>query len=352
MAEDRTEDPTPKRRAEIRKRGQTARSQDLTGATVLLAGLYALKSLAGALQDRISALLVDNIQVIGNLDRNAPPSTGTSVLGLLMGTLPPFLGILVLAAIVSSVIQGGFIFVPGLLTPKLDRVSPLAGMKRMVSIQGLVGLGKALAKFAVVGLVATMVIRARLSELAAVGTLDLLPALRVLVDLLWNVLFKSALAILGLGILDWLWERRRFMQSNRMTRKEVEDENRQSEGDPHVKGQLKGKRRQFLQQMMQDVGTADVVVTNPTHFAVALRYDPTGMSAPTVIAKGQDFLALRIREAAKAARVPVLENPPLARALHKLVPVGGEIPPQLYVAVAEVLAFVFRLKRAQTGTAA
>jgi flagellar biosynthesis protein FlhB len=345
MAEERTEAATPKRREEVRKRGQTARSQDLTGAVVLLAGLYALKTLAGTLKDQLSGLLVTNLLALGDLDKNAPPSTATSGLGAMVAVLPPLLGALALAAILASVIQGGSTFAPGLLSPKSERVNPIAGTKRILSIQSLIQLAKSLAKFGIVALVATIVIRGHLSEIAGLGALDLMPAASVIVGLIWEIAFKSALAMLLLGILDWLWERRRFLNSIRMTKQEVKEEYRQSEGDPHVRAQLKNKRHQFLQQMMKDVRTADVVITNPTHFAVALKYDPDSMGAPRVIAKGQDYLALRLREAAKEARVPVLENKPLARALYKLVPVGKEIPPELFVAVAEVLAFVFRLKR-------
>ncbi len=344
MAEERTEAPTPKRREEVRKRGQTARSQDLTTAIVLLAGLYTIKILAAGVLDRLSGLLVGNILAVGVLDKSAAPSGGTSVIGTLIAILPPLLGVLAVAAVVASGLQGGFIFVPGLLTPKSERVNPLAGTKRILSIQGLLTAGKALAKFAIIALVATTVIRSHLADLAAIGAVELMPAARLMMGLIWEVLFKSAMAMLALAILDWLWERRRFLNSIRMTKKEIADEAKQSDGDPHIRAQMRSKRQQFLQQMMKDVRRADVVVTNPTHFAVAIQYNPESMAAPIVLAKGQDFLALRIREVAAAARVPVMENPPLARALYKLVKVGHPIPPHLYVAVAEVLAFVYRLK--------
>lgn len=349
MAEDRSEDPTPKRREESRKRGQTARSQDLTSAVVLLAGLYGIKILAGGLKDRLSALLVGNLLAIGApVDPDsAALNAGTSAIGTLVDTLPPLLGMLVAAALAVSVLQGGFMFVPGLLTPKLERVNLIAGTKKILSMQGLIRLGQSLAKLAVIAGITAMTIHSHLEELAGLGTVDLMTAVSRLLSLIWEVLFRGALALLGLAILDWVMQRRRHLQSIRMTKKEVTDENRQSEGDPHVRAQLRGKRQQFLQQMMQDVKTADVVVTNPTHFAVALKYDPTGAGAPTVIAKGQDHLALRLREAAAEARIPVMQNPPLARALYKLVPVGREIPPELFVAVAEVLAFVYRLKMGQ-----
>lgn len=343
MAEERTEAPTPKRREEVRKRGQTARSQDLTTAIVLLAGLYTLKLTAGLTLDRLSALLVGHILAVGALDKTAAP--GTSVLGALAAILPPLLGMLAFAAVAASVLQGGFMFVPGLLTPKWERVNPIAGTKRIFSTQGLLLLLKTLAKFLIVATVATSVIRAHRAELAALGATELTPALALLLNLTWELLLKSALAMLALAILDWLWERRRFLQSVRMTKREVQEELRQSEGDPHVRAQQKSRRMRFLQQMMRDVRKADVVVTNPTHYAVALKYDPATMAAPIVLAKGQNYLALKIRQLAVDAHVPVVENKPLAKALYQMVPVGKEIPPELYVAVAEVLAFVFRLRR-------
>jgi flagellar biosynthesis protein FlhB len=347
MSEERTEAPTPKRQQELRTKGQTSRSQDLTSAAVLLAGLYGLKLLAGKVYEQVGALLVGNIFAVGDLDISAPPDTGAGVFPVLLETLPPLLGLIAAGAVVVSVVQGGFLFAPALMLPKSERVNPFAGVKRLLSVQGLMQLGKSSARLAAITLVAGITIYGRMDELAGLGTLDLAGATREVIDLIWDVLFRGALALLGLGLLDWLWERRRYLQSARMTKQEVIEETRQSEGDPHVRAQQKGKRLQFIQQMMQDVRTADVVVTNPTHYAVALRYDPETMAAPVVIAKGQDYLAQRIRETAKEARVPILSNPPLARALHKLVPVGKEVPPQLYVAVAEILAFVFRLRAEQ-----
>lgn len=344
MSDERTEAPTPKRRVEVRQRGQTARSNDLTAAIVLLADLYGLKTLAAPVQGKLGGLLVGNILAAGAIDKSAPPSMGTNVLAVLTETLPPLLGIMACAAMAASVLQGGFLFAPGLLSPKLERVNPIAGTKKLLSIQGLIQTARSLAKFAILATVSTVVIRSRLADLAALGRLELLPSVRMLVSLVWQILFSSALAMVGLGLLDFLWTRRQFLQQLRMTKQETKEESRRSDGDPLVRGQQRRRREAFHQKMMAAVKTADVVVTNPTHYAVALKYDPETMAAPLVVAKGQDFLALRIREAAAEARVPVLENPPLARALHKLVPLGRAIPAELYLAVAEVLAFVFRLR--------
>jgi flagellar biosynthetic protein FlhB len=344
MSEERTEAPTPKRREEVRKKGQTSRSQELTSAAVFLAGLYALKFLAVTFFTQIGALLVGNILAVGTIDTTGTPEMGGSVTGAFNAIMIPFLGVLAVAAVGVSLAQGGFLFAPKLAMPRFDRVNPMTGTKRILSMQGLMATGKTIAKFIAVGLTVTVVIRGHLQELATIGEVDLVPGLRLLMDLIWDVLFKSALAMLLIGLADFLWERRRFLQSLRMTKQEVKEEYRQSEGDPRVRGQFRRRREAFHQQMMEAVRTADVVITNPTHFAVALKYDPESMMAPEVVAKGQDLLALRIREAASEARVPIMENPPLARALYKLVPIGSPIPAELYVAVAEVLAFIFRLR--------
>ena len=353
MAEERTEAATPKRHEEIRKQGQTPRSHDLTTVAVLLAALYGLKITVATLWGRLSDLLVGSIQAIAAVGPTAPAGAdkAPSAIAVVIAILPPMLGLMAVAALAVSVLQGGFTFVPGLLTPKWDRINPIAGTKRIVSTQSLVQLGLSLGKITVISIVAASVIRSRLAAIAGVGALELWPALMVVMNLLWEIALKSALAMVALALIDWVWQRRRYLNASRMTKQEVAEEHRQTEGDPHIRAQFRQRRAQFLQQMMKDVRTADVVVTNPTHFAVALRYDPTTMSAPVVIAKGQDHLALRIRATASEAGAPVLENPPLARALYKLVPVGKAVPPELYVAVAEVLAFIFRLRAEQQRAA-
>jgi len=345
VSEERTEAATPKRRAEVRRRGQSSRSHDLTTAIVLLAGLYGVRMLAGSLADRLSAMVVGSILSVGRLDKSAPPGAGVDVFGVLYAVLPSLLGLMAVAAVLAAIAQGGFVFAPGLLAPKFERINPWSGAKRILSVQGLMHSGKTLGKLAAVAAVGFFVVQGHMSQIAGLGSLELLPAVGAVLDFVWEIAFKSALAMVALGVADYLWERRRFLKSIRMTRQEVREEYRQSEGDPQVRARLRHKREQLFQQMMKSVRTADVVITNPTHFAVALKYDQGTMAAPTVIARGQDFLAQRIRDDARAAGVPVLENPPLARALYRMVPVGSQIPAELFVAVAEVLAFVFRLRQ-------
>jgi flagellar biosynthetic protein FlhB len=349
MAGERTEAATPKRRQDVRKRGQTSRSADLTGALVLLAGIYAVKLVAGGVEGQISGFLQSSFVLAGDSVRTGALPSGMSVLSLMAGILPPLIGAMALTAIGVTIAQGGFVFAPGLLSPKFERINPLAGAKRLLSPQGLLQFLKTMAKFGAVAGVTITTIKSHDSALAQAGTLELSDSVRLLLDLLWQILFNAVLVMCAIGALDWLWERRRFLQSIRMTKQEVKEEMRQSEGDPHVRAQLRRRRVEFMQQLMAAVKKADVVVTNPTHFAVALQYDETSMAAPTVVAKGQDFLAQTLKDAARDAGVPVLENPPLARALYRSVAVGKPIPPELYVAVAEVLAFVYKLKRKLVG---
>lgn len=349
MAGEKTEAATPKRRQEVRKRGQSSRSADLTSALVLLAGLYAIKLVAGGVEGQLSAFLAGSIAQAGATTRTGSLPSSSAILSLVLGILPPLAGVMALAAFAAAFMQGGFVVAPGLLAPKFERVNPLQGAKRILSVQGLVQLARTLAKFAIVAGVGFMVIRAHENDLANAGTLELSAGVGLLLSLLWEILFKSALAVLAIGALDWLWERRRFLQSIRMTKQEVKEEYRQTEGDPLVRAQLRRKRQEFMQQMMAATKTADVVVTNPTHFAVALKYDEVTMAAPVVVAKGRDYVAQRLREVAREADVPVMENPPLARTLYATVAIGKPIPPELYVGVAEVLAFVFRLKAARAG---
>lgn len=349
MSEERTEAATPRRREEVRKKGQTSRSHDLTSAAVLLAGLYGIKALSTSVAGKFSSLITVSIAAAGSMDKTAKPTAGVDVFGSITSILPPLLGLMAFVAFAVSVLQGGMIFAPGAMAPKFERINPFAGFKRIFSMQGLMTSGKTLAKFLAVGATVGLVLQGNFNTLSTIGMLDLMPAVGVVGGVIWDAVFKSAIAILVLGILDFVWERRRFLKSIRMTKQEVKQEMRQSEGDPMVKGQQKRRREQMYREMMKNVRTADVLVMNPTHFAVALKYDPLTMVAPQVIAKGQDHLALKMREVAKEVGIPVVENPPLARTLYRLVKVGREIPAELYLAVAEILAFVFRLKTEQKG---
>ncbi|WP_324667567.1 flagellar biosynthesis protein FlhB [Geochorda subterranea] len=345
---ERTEAPTPRRRQEARRRGQVARSMDLSMAVVALAGALAAKGVAGLLTADARSLAtelwggllwqqeltVDRVRQMGYLGLTA------------MRGLVPLTGAVMLAGLASQVLQVGFVASGTPLTPTLSRIDPIAHLKRLFSARALVELVKATAKAVVVAWAGWSFIRTIMqasSDLLAMGIAD---ATAFVADLAYQQLLRMGLVLLVIGGLDYAYQRWEYEQSLKMSRHELLDELKQTEGDPHVRGRIRSRMRQLLsQRMMQRVPRASVVVTNPTHVAVALEYEEARMEAPVVVAKGQEWLARRIAEVARQHGVPVVENPPLAWALFEGVPVGQAIPPRLYRAVAEVLAYVYRLRQ-------
>lgn len=345
---ERTEAPTPRRRQEARQRGQVARSMDLSMAVVALAGALACRAAAGLLTDDTRALAV---RLWGGLFWGQPLTDGAvwelgwQALTALRG-LVPLVGAVVLAGLASQVLQVGFVASAAPLTPSLSRIDPLANLRRLFSLHAVVELVKSAAKAAVVAWSSWAFIRTALAASGDLMAMDLLHATAFVADLAYRQLVRMGLVLLVIGVADYAYQRWQYEQSLRMSRHELLDELRQTEGDPHVRGRIRSRMRQILsQRMMQRVPRATVVVTNPTHVAVALQYEEGRMEAPVVVAKGQEWLAQRIVQVARQHGVPVVENPPLAWALFDGVPVGQPIPPSLYRAVAEVLAYVYRLRR-------
>lgn len=349
--QERTEQPTPKRRTEAREKGQIPRSRDLNASLVLLTSVFLLMAWGPWLGLRSAGMLKECLASL----RPATISTAHLHLlflhfaGLLATLLAPILLGLVLASILANYLQGGWVFATQRLHPDLSRVQLFAGLKRLFSGNSLLELAKSLAKVALISLVAYYSLVKQLPHL--------MPLLRQEAGQLAAYLKSSALevtsriivALMVLGFLDYLYQRYRHAKSLRMTKQEVKDEMRQSEGDPRIKARLKSLMRQMAtKRMMAEVAMADVIITNPTHVAVALKYDGSAMIAPKVVAKGQGFIALKIISLAQEAGVPRVENLSLARSLYRLVEVGEVIPPSLYRAVAEVLAYIYGL-RAQAG---
>lgn len=261
--------------------------------------------------------------------------------------LVPLFGLIVLAALLAPLALGGWNFSTEALAPKFSRLSPLDGFKRMFSVKSVVELGKALAKFGVVGFIAVLVLWNDASEMLSLGREPTAAAIGHAIRLSGQgLIWVSAglLLIAGFDVPFQLWQHAKQLK---MTREEVRREMKESEGSPEIKGRIRQLQQQLARQrMMQDVPQADVVVTNPTHFAVALRYDDKRMRAPIVVAKGADVIAARIREIANENGVPLFEAPPLARVLYRNVDIGQEVPAGVYVAVAQVLTYVFQLKAA------
>lgn len=353
MAEDlgeRTEQPTEKRLREAREKGQAARSTDLSAAIILAAAVgacflfarYAFVGSAGLMRRGLSEESLGNGHHPGTL---APAIAAAFSEGVRIAA--PVMALLCVVALAGGAAQVGLHVAPQAMAPKWSRLNPVSGLKRLFGRRSAVKGGIDFLKFALIAAVVVVVVRGQHREILALPNLDVLSALIRSAELVRDLSLWVIAVLIVLALLDFRYQRWQHHEDLKMTKHEVKDERRSTEGDPETKARrLKIARQVALQRLGIDVPRADVVVTNPTHFAVALKYDPdAGMRAPRVIAKGADYLALKMRYIAQSAGVPIVERPPLARALYHQVAVGREIYPEHYEAVAEVLAYVYRLSR-------
>lgn len=346
--QEKSEQATPKRREEARKKGQVARSVELSSVAVLAAGLLGLWGLGGYMTRRMADLMVstftDGFRFELDVVTVRPHIWGW--VSNFAAILAPFVVVMVLAAVLVNVAQVGVLFTGEPLVPKGDRINPASGLRRILSRRGFVELAKGLFKVGIVAYVVYVTVRSEAPRMAQMVDLDPAQIFALSNQMVLDLGLQLTLILLLLAVLDYAFQRWDYEKGLRMTRQEVREELKQQEGDPLIKARIRSIQREMSQRrMMDDVGTADVVVTNPTHVAVALRYEPAHMLAPVVVAKGQRLMAERIKELARAADVPLVENKPLARALFKAVRVGDAIPEALFRATAEVLAFVFQLKK-------
>lgn len=346
MAGERTEAPTPKRLKDARQKGNVAKSEELVTIGVLFLAVAGMKMLGPALWGDMEKLLHEGLAhpTSGELTSESAFQMGKDSAWQLIMAILPLLGLLAIGGVVLNLAQTGLLLNGNGLKPQMSRLNPGAGFKRLFSMEGLIRLGKSLFKFIVVAVVVYLTLRGQMSELASLSQYSVGDGAARMVSLGFDIAFKSVSALLIMAIADYAWQRRRHLKQLMMTKEELKQEMKENDGDPQVKAAIRRRRQQLMNRMMSAVKTADVVVTNPTHFAVALKYDPVNMQAPMVVAKGQDHLARRIREIAMRNGVPVLEEPPLARALHAAVPIGSYVPANLFHAVAEVLAWVYALR--------
>lgn len=351
MADDlgeKTEQPTTKRLSDARERGQVARSTDLSSAillsgAVLLAWLFAQPLLAGMLNLMRFHLSHDALS-LGASTGTILPDLATT-LGESARVLLPMLLLTALIAYLSGLLQIGFLFSGKALQPSLNRLNPLKGLAKLFSKRSLVKGALDVMKFAVIGAVVIIVIRRDMPRIVALAGLPLLEAVMQSASMMIELAVWVLLVLFILAIIDFSYQRWQRLHDLKMTKHEVKDERKSTEGDMETKARrMKLARQIAMQRLQQDVPQADVIVTNPTHFSIAIKYDESDMRAPRVIAKGADYVALRMRYIAAAHRIPIVERPPLARALYRQVPVGAEIHPEHYEAVAEVLAYVYRLE--------
>jgi flagellar biosynthetic protein FlhB len=349
FAEERTEPATPRKRSREREEGRVAKSQDLSASAVIITGLLTIYALGLPIWRRLlgmfritaehlaSPLMRDGAWLtLPVLDAAKSFALGCLPLGLLCAIL----------AVAALVFQVGFVVSFKPLAIKLDRFNPISGLKKIISMRTIVELCKGLLKaLALLGML-YLALRNERDLLLSIMMYPLDKGSEIIIGKIWGLALRMALVLFILALADYAYQRWEFEKSIKMSKQEIKEEYKQMEGDPLVKRRIRQKQREMAQKrMMADVPKADVVVTNPTHIAVAIQYDQKSMSAPIVVAKGEDFIAQKIRDIASEHDIPLVENKPLARALMQKVEIGEAIPEELYLSVAEVLAFVYRLKK-------
>ncbi len=340
--EERTEQATPRKRQEARRKGQVARSAEVNSACIFLAFVLTLPLVLRWGGERLLLTMQQGLMSAGGM------RLSDAVLWGAFALLLPIMGLAMLVAFVTNLMQVGFALSTAPLQPDLNRIDPIKGFQRLFSARAMVELLKALLKFGLIAWVAWRTLQGEMDSLMATARMPLPDALAPIGHTLFQVGLRVGVLWLILALLDYLYQRWEFEKSIRMSRYELKEEFRQTEGDPYTRMRQRQRMQQIARaRQIAEVRRADVVVTNPVTYAVALRYDRTRMRAPRVVAKGRGWLAQRIREEALRWHVPIVPNPPLARSLYAQVEVGQEIPSPLYQAVAEVLAYVYRLRRAR-----
>lgn len=352
--QERTESATPKRRQKAREEGNVPRSTEVASVVVLAAGLIGLGTFGRSMTERAATYLYGQFAGVAavRLDPGSTVAFATEAAGTTAKILAPLMLLVIVAGIGANVAQNGIMLSSKPLVPKFDRVSPQTGLKRIFSKRSLVELLKSILKLMIVGAIISWSLWRTPDTLMPLATVGMYQGYGIILALVFRMAATGAFALAVLAILDFFFQRWDYEQQMKMSRQEVKDEHKQSEGDPQLKSKIRSRQMDMSRRrMMEDVKTADVVVTNPIHFAVALKYDTETMVAPKIVAKGARLLAKRIRDVARQAGIPIVENPPLARALFKAGKVGGFVPISLYQSVAELLAFVYRRRDRAVGGA-
>ncbi len=353
--QEKTEKPTPRRLSEARNKGNIAKSADLNTAVMLLASILILKWQLSNLSHHMMGITE---QLLGNFPRQDMTVGAFQTLFVALSTqtmlaLAPILGFLLLVGLLVNYSQVGVLFTFEPLKPSLQKINPLSGFKRLFSLRSVIETLKALIKMGVVAAIIYGVLAAYFPQMIATLLMGREGAAALFATVAWEIAWRSVAVLLFFALLDLFYQRWEFERGLKMTKQEIKDESKQSEGDPLVKGRFRRLQREAAKKrMMQEVPKATVVITNPTHYAVALRYDRDTMGAPLVVAKGVDLIAQRIKALAAEHDVPTVENVALARELYRRVELGDSIPEDLYTTIAEILVMVQRLKarRQKTGT--
>ncbi|MBE4908713.1 flagellar biosynthesis protein FlhB [Bacillus luteolus] len=348
FAGEKTEKATPKKRQDSRKKGQVAKSQDVNTAFLLIAIFLLLLFIGGFLKDITLNIFRHSFQEYMLMDVSI--STVHKIfLDLLLETViivGPIMAVALLAGVGANLMQVGFLFSTESIQMKLSKIDPIQGFKRIYSVRALVEMIKSILKILFIGAVTFFVIYLNIEQILKLSQITLGNSLAFLGKLTIQMGLAAAFVLLLLSVLDYFYQKYDYEKNIRMSKQDIKDEYKKSEGDPLIKSKIKQKQREMaMQRMMQEVPKADVVITNPTHYAIALKYDENKMDAPYVVAKGVDFVAQKIKEIANENDIIMVENRPLARALYSQTEIGDAVPEDFFKAVAEILAYVYRLKQ-------
>lgn len=346
--QERTEEATPKRREEAREKGQVAKSRELASVAVLLAALIYFYFGASGLLKNIMDMMKAHFFASGTtkltVESIQPMAIDIALDSFII--LAPLLVFLVAAGLAANVLQVGFMFAPKSIAPKFSKIDPLKGFQRMLSLRSMVELIKSILKIAIITVVAWLTIKNEIAAMLPLPDQEITDILIYISRVSFNILVTTCWVLVALAVLDYAYQKWEFERELKMTRQEIRDENKLTEGDPLIKGRIRRLQRDMARKrMMAAVPKADVVITNPEHLAVALKYAPDSMNAPVVVAKGADLIAAKIRDIAGKHNIPIIENKPLAQVLYKTVRIDNAIPEALYKAVAEILAHVYSIKQ-------
>ena len=346
--QDKTEKPTPKRLKDARKKGQVAQSKEIPSVVILMASVGVFFFIGAKMFSELSGFMGAMFQNIAIVQLNDIPSASIFLMEMIKTTfrlLWPLMLVILLAGVGANVAQFGFLISHEPLMPKFSKLNPASGIKKLLSLRSLIELIKSLIKILFVGIVAFIVVKTEVVTIPSLVQHSVIDMFAYIGKISLKICFTVSLVLLLLAFLDYAYQRWEHEKSLKMTKQEVKDEHKQTEGDPKVKARIRSIQLETARQRMMDaVPDADVIITNPTHIAVALKFEADEMIAPCVVAKGSGYIAEKIKQTAVEYGVPVVENKPLARMLYKAVEIGGFIPADLYKAVAEILAYVYRLK--------
>ena len=345
--EDKTEQPTPRKREDTRKKGEVAKSRELPSVAVLLTGLITLTAFGSYMYSQIQTIMKSAFSLLTVHDLSVADFMvfAERMVASFILAITPLLAAIFVAAVFSNIMQVGLMFSGELVKPKLSKLNPIKGFGRLFSKQSFMELFKCLLKLAIVGGIAYWTIRGEMKNVPFLGEMETHSIVAYILLAIFKIFIRCTLAMIFLVVIDYAFQRWEFEKKIKMSKKEVKDEFKRTEGDPLIKSRIKSIQMQMARRrMMQAVPQADVVITNPTALAVALKYDSSSMGAPQLLAKGSGKIAEKIKELAAKYDIPILENRDLARSLYSLVEIGEEIPPALYQAVAEVLAYIYKLK--------